>query len=144
MRWLLLVAIVACGPEKRAMFKEKRDRAALGEAVTAYWDAVRWNDVGRAAPFLETPDQRLALGRIVSAPKSRVSDVQVIQVEVGAELPEERLPERREGVALVRVELYDIAGTRVQVETVEQKWVKRGAMWFVDAELSPMDADKPW
>ena len=42
------------------------------------------------------------------------------------------------------LELYDIAGTRLRVETVEQSWVKRGPTWFVDAEKSPVDADRPW
>ncbi|MFZ5479891.1 MAG: hypothetical protein ACOZNI_24215 [Myxococcota bacterium] len=144
MWWFLVLALGACGAEKRATFKEKRDRVALAEAVQAYWDAVRWSDAGRATPFLETPEERLALGRVIASPTARISDVKVVQVEVGAELPEERLPERREGVALVRVEVYDVAGTRLTVETVEQSWVKRGPVWFVDAEKSPVDGGRPW
>lgn len=104
MRFALLALLLAgCSPALRAQLKERRDVRTLGEAAGAYWMAIRWNDPAGAAPFLETPEERLRLGRLVSEPAVRITDVAVVNVVVGAELPEERLPEKREGIALVRL-----------------------------------------
>jgi hypothetical protein len=45
---------------------------------------------------------------------------------------------------LVRVEFYELAGTRVLAETVEQRWKMTSTGWTVDTARSPIDADRPW
>ena len=140
----LLLLVTACSPAARMKMKERQDTKTLGEAANAYWLALRWNDAGGAASFLETADQKLLLGRVFADPQLRLTDVSVVQVVVGEELPEERTPEKREGVVVVRVESYDIRRGKVEVVTVEQHWVRSRQSWLVDAERSPVGTDRPW
>lgn len=141
---LLALLLVGCSPALRAQMKERRDVRTLGASASEYWLAVRWNDPGTAGQYLETADERLRLGRMVAEPAVRLTDVSVVNVVVGDELPEDRLPEKREGVALVRLESYDIRLGKVEVVTVEQHWVRDTLGWKVDAEQSPLGADRPW
>jgi len=140
----LLLLLAACSPAARLKMRERRDSGTLGAAAEAYWLALRWNDVSGAAGYLETPEEKLRLGRLLVDPQVRVTDVSVIQVVVGEELPEARLPETREGTAMVRIEGYDIRRGRVEVVTLEQHWVRGAHTWLVDAERSPIGADRPW
>ncbi|MFN7147616.1 MAG: hypothetical protein ACK4YP_27860 [Myxococcota bacterium] len=140
----LLVLTVGCSPAARLKIRSQRDTRTLATAASDYWLAVRWGDVGTAAAFLESPEERLRLGRLASEPKVRVTDAQVVQVVIGDELPEAREPETREGVAVVRVEGYDVVSGRVDIVTLEQHWVLVGHDWRVDAERSPLGADRPW
>lgn len=140
----LLVLTVGCSPAARLKVRSQRDTRTLAAAANEYWRAVRWGDVGTAAAYLESPDERLRLGRLASEPKVRVTDAQVVQIVLGDALPEARLPESREGIAVVRVEGYDVVSGRVDTVTVEQHWVLVGHGWRVDAERSPLGADRPW
>lgn len=138
-----LVLLSACAGAGRRM-RDQRDRGALTEAVQGYWDAVRWNDAARASTWLADPKDQLALGRLVSEPRYRVSDVVIVQLALGEELPEERLPERREATALVRLEVADAVRYKGETVTVEQHWIKRERAWYVDTARSPLGADRPW
>lgn len=140
----LVLLLTACGPMAGLKMRERRDTNTLGTAASAYWLAVRWNDPAGAAAFLETPDDKLRLGRQLADPRLKLTDVSVVQVVVGDELPDDRLPETREGVAVVRIEGYDVRRGRVDVVTVEQHWVRSTHTWKVDAERSPVGTDRPW
>ncbi|MES2643770.1 MAG: hypothetical protein V4850_30060 [Myxococcota bacterium] len=141
----LVLLMAACSPAVRLKMKERRDTGTLATAVNDYWLSVRWNDPGGAAAFLETPEEKLKLGRLLADPRVRMTDVSVVQVVVGDELEEARLPETREGIVVVRIEAYDVRRGRVDVVTVEQHWVRsQPNTWRVDAEQSPMGADRPW
>ena len=134
----------ACGPAWGLRMRERRDTTVLAAAATDYWTMVRWNDPSRAAAYLATPEEKLRLARLLGDPQVRMTDAIVLQVVVGEELPEERLPTRREGVAAVRIEGYDIRKGRLTVETLEQHWVKGDHGWQIDASASPLGADRPW
>lgn len=145
MPWMIALALLSCTAEKRSQFKEKQDQMGLGTAATAYWDAVRWNNISGATGYIETPEQRLALGKQLSEPLVRITETTVLQVEVGDELDAARLPERREGIARIRVEAFDVRSRKVEVVTVEQHWVKKKPnSWFVDGEQSPVGTQRPW
>lgn len=141
----LLLLLTACSPAVRLRMKERADTRTLASAANDYWLAVRWNDPGGAASFLETPEEKLKLGRLVGDPQVRMTDVSVMQVVVGPELDDARLPETREGVAMVRIEGYDVRRGRVDVVMLEQHWVcSKPNTWRVDSERSPVGADRPW
>ncbi|MDP2305210.1 MAG: hypothetical protein Q8P18_04205 [Pseudomonadota bacterium] len=141
----LFLLFTACSPAVRLKMKERQDTGTLAAAVNDYWLKVRWNDPGGAAAFLETPEEKLKLGRLLSDPQIRMTDVSVVQVVVGDELEEARLPETREGVVVVRIEGYDVRRGRLDVVTLEQHWVRsKPASWKVDADQSPLGADRPW
>jgi hypothetical protein len=140
----LLVLLAACGPTARMKMRAQRDTRTLGTAAQDYWMALRWGDIPGASSFLETPEQRLQLGKLLADPQVRLTDASLVHVVLGAELPEDRAPETREGVALVRVEAYDVRSGRVDARTLEQHWVRVGNKWQVDAEQSPLGVDRPW
>ncbi len=146
---LALAVLPGCNAAHRLEVREGRDKAGLAEASGEYWKGVRWNDVAVASKFLASADDQLALARVLASPVLRISDVKVLQVAVDPELVDPKTrPEptvtRREGVILVRVEWYEVAGTRVVVESVEQRWRMDGTGWTVDTTRSPLDADRPW
>src|SRR3954469_8865037 len=101
MRWSLALFLLSCTRVQITQMHEKRDVANLGLAASAYWDALRWNNIGGATAFIQTPEERLKLGSQLSEPKVRITDADVLQVEVGEELGDDRLPECREGVARI-------------------------------------------
>ncbi len=140
----LLLLCVGCSAATRARLHTQRDTRTLAEAADGYWLALRWGDAATASGFLESPEERLRLGRLLGDPKVRLTDAAVVQVVVGDELPEARLPETREGVAVVRVEGYDVLRGRVEAVTIEQHWVRADRAWKVDAERSPLGDDRPW
>jgi len=141
---LLMAFCVSCSAATRARQHTERDTRSLGEAAGAYWLAVRWGDVNAASAFLETPAQQLQLGRVLQDAQVRVTEVGVLQVVVGEELPDARAPETREGVAVVRIEGYDVRSGRVEVVSLEQHWVRADRVWKVDAERSPVGASRAW
>lgn len=140
----VLLLAAACSPAARLKIEAKRDTRTLAEAADGYWSALRWNDVAAASGYLATPAEQLKLARAVSDPRMRLTEAAVVQVVVGEPLPDDRLPETREGVAVVRVEAYDVVSGRAQILTLEQHWVRSARSWVVDAERWPLAADRPW
>lgn len=122
----------------------KRDTRTLAEASAEYWSALRWNDIGVASRYLETPAEQLKLGSAIGAPRVKLTEAAVAQVVIGDPLPNDRLPETREGTAVVRVEAYDVVSGRAQVLTLQQHWVRADRSWRIDAERSPLADDRPW
>jgi hypothetical protein len=139
-----VLLLVGCPASVRMAMKEKRDSAALATAASDYWTMVRWGEAARASAHLENPAQKLQLARLLGDPHVRITDASVLQVVVGDDLPAEQLPRKREGTAMVRIEAFDIRGGKVEVQTLEQHWVKVDFTWLVDAEKSPLGAERPW
>ena len=63
--WVLLPILMsagvlpACSPDKKAALVQSVELAALNEAASAYWDALRWGNVGDAGRYIADADQRL-------------------------------------------------------------------------------------
>lgn len=145
---LTVTALTACSPATKARLREAKDQASLVEAVTTYWQGVRWNDATKMGTYFVVMDDQLAVTRIASAPKIRVTNTEMLQVVVDQELLDPKSkPEVqeviREGAALVQVEWFG-ADNRVKVEPVEQRWYLDGRGWHVDVRRSPLDSDRPW
>jgi hypothetical protein len=139
-RVLALLLLTSCSAAHRAQMQEKHASSSLSAAAEAYWFAVRWNDPDAAGTFLDTPEARLGLTRLVDAHTLRLSDAQVVRVEVGPEHGD-----RRDGLALVRVEAYAAAGTKLVQDVIEQHWVlTEGHTWMVDTAKSPVTAERLW
>lgn len=142
-------ALPGCSAAHKLEVRESRDKAALGEASGEYWKGVRWGDVALQSKYLSRAEDQLAVAKIAASPVMRISDVRPLQVAVDPELlspPYKGAPAatRREGVVLVHVEWYEIAGTRVVTEAVEQRWRMDASGWTIDTTRSPLDADRPW
>lgn len=142
-------ALPGCSAARKLEARESRDKAALGEASGEYWKGVRWSDVALQSKYLPRAEEQLAVAKIAATPVMRISDVRLLQVAVDPELLSppykgEITATRREGVVLVHVEWYQVAGTRVVTESVEQRWRMDASGWTIDTAKSPIDADRPW
>ncbi len=142
---LLLILAPGCSATHRAIVQDNRARASLADAAEAYWEAVRWNNPQAATTFLDSPEARRGLLTLIDTHTIRLSDAEVRQVDVGPELTDATATHKRQGVALVRVEAYAAAGTRLVQEIIEQHWTQSpSGAWFVDTEKSPVTADRLW
>ena len=140
-----LSLLLACGGARDGRLAAARDHAALVHTADAYWYALRWNDANAAASAWADPRTRVLVTRMVVDPTIKITDYAVLQVEIGVVLPPERAPVDREGIALVRVEAYANAGTKLVTETIQQHWEHwPGVGWLVDQEKSPLGEDRPW
>ena len=145
---LLSLSLAGCSPATRAKLRETQDEASLSEAVTAYWQGVRWNDTAKMSAYLVAADDRLAVARIAATPSIRVTNTEILQAVVDQELVDPKdHPDiqdiRREGAILVQVEWFG-QDNRVKTEPVEQRWFLDGRGWHVDVLRSPLDNDRPW
>jgi hypothetical protein len=61
-----------------------------------------------------------------------MSDVKLLSISSGEELPKEEAPRTREGSVWVQIERVDSLRSRVSTVQVEQKWVKEYGSWKVD------------
>lgn len=113
-----------------------QDRATLSDSASQYWTYVRWGDLGHAAEYLATAEQRTAVANFVTNPPYRITDVQVISAEVGSLLPKELRPRSREGTILVHIERYEDRKGKVEASTVEQFWAKEAGHWKVDSKVA--------
>lgn len=141
---LLLPALLGCSRAALDTRQANRDRAALADVVSVYWDAVRWGDGPRAAGCLTTPDAQLALVRVLATPRYRLNAVSVMQVVVGATHTAADGGEERDGTAIVRVEAIEEARARLVTETVEQHWLKTGSGWHLDETKLTLADGRPW
>jgi hypothetical protein len=142
---LLAASILACSAEMRALHRQTKARTELAEVAGDYWTAVRWGEASKLGAFYAASEDQLAVTRVAGNTPFKVSDASIVQVVVGAELPKEREPDTREGVALVRIEAYDIRRNRLEVSEVEQHWLYREPRgWIVDVAKSPVGAETAW
>ena len=120
---------------------EARQARSLSDAATLYWEGVRWNDAGKASPFLIDLEARVRLTQILDDAKARLTGATVIQVALGVE-PKGDAP--RPALVLVRLELIDVARNRYETLDYAQHWEEVGYSWLIDSELSPLGTDRPW
>ena len=145
LRLLPLFVLAGCSAAHRATAQTRHAQSTLADAAEAYWNAVRWNNPQAATTFLDSPEARSGLVRLIDDHTVRLSDAEVRQVDVGPEILTPGAAHKREGIALVRVEAYASAGTRLIQETIEQHWAQSPAgAWFVDTQKSPVTAERLW
>jgi hypothetical protein len=140
---MVFLSLLGCAALQSQILDEQESRM-FATAAGEYWRAVRWNDPAGAAKYLEDPADRLKLGRAMTDGRYRLTDAEVVQVVLGDPLPRTARPNTRDGTVIVKLETVDQRMNRVEVQTVEQHWAKSALGWHVDAERSPLGADRPW
>lgn len=141
MRAIALVSVLSlaagCSAEKKLLRETQNSERSLMQSATVYWEAMRWNDFGTAAGFLEDQEQRLVWMADVgtSGGEFRYQSATVLRVEVGtaSETPDER-GAIRDGTAAVQVVGYRLPKQLLEQRVELQRWyqVDSGA-WFIEA-----------
>ncbi len=140
MRAIVLVSVLSfvagCSAEKKLVRATQSAEGALMESATVYWDAMRWNDFGTAAGFLQDQETRLNWMTDVgtSGGDFRYQSATVLRVEVGtaSETPDER-GAVRDGTAAVQIAGYRLPKQLLEQRVELQHWYEvEGGGWFLD------------
>ena len=142
--WVLLPILMsagvlpACSPDKKAALVQSVELAALNEAASAYWDALRWGNVGDAGRYIADADQRLGfLKTHAEGLGFRITEKTVLEVDVSPALPEPlENGILRQGRVIVRIEGYTVPDSRLESKVLAQKWDRLATGWYLDVERS--------
>ena len=138
---LVLMGSALAGGFGNSHGSEARQAKTLGDAASDYWEGVRWNDSNKAGKYLPEMTTRLSLTQMLAEPGVHLTDATVIQVELGT-TPKDKGP--RPAVAMIRLEIIDVAKNRYDTLTYVQHWRAAGSGWQVDEAQSPLGTDRPW
>lgn len=138
---LVLMGSALAGGFGNGHGSEARQAKTLGDAASDYWEGVRWNDSNKAGKYLPEITTRLSLTQMLAEPGVHLTDATVIQVELGT-TPKDKGP--RPAVAMIRLEIIDVAKNRYDTLTYVQHWQAAGSGWQVDEAQSPLGTDRPW
>ena len=138
---LVLMGSALAGGFGNSHGSEARQAKTLGDAASDYWEGVRWNDSNKAGKYLPEMTTRLSLTQMLAEPGVHLTDATVIQVELGT-TPKDKGP--RPAVAMIRLEIVDVAKNRYDTLTYVQHWQAAGSGWQVDEAQSPLGTDRPW
>ncbi|MCB9793122.1 MAG: hypothetical protein H6741_10385 [Alphaproteobacteria bacterium] len=133
----LLLLTPACDATKREARLEtravRRESRQLSEIAELYWRALRWQDIGVVAGFIEDGDRRLRWMNEAAQELGayRYRSVEVMRVEIGPALEADPEGHLREARVLVQVQGYRVDEQVIRQELLVQEWYRSGAGWFV-------------
>lgn len=141
MKLLLLLALAACTPHRQQVREDRQESRVvrwesirLSDSADIYWRAMRWEDEGRVAAFIEDPDARTAW--IADAPtvrtQTRFRSAEVILVDVGPAPDPANPADQREGFVTVQVEIYSDGDPVLRTSTRLQRWYRGVDGWYVE------------
>ncbi len=149
MRAIALVSVLAlsagCAGDRKQLRQTDRAERVLGESASAYWDAVRWNDFGTAAAFIEDQQERLVwMTTQGSGADYRYQSATVLRVEVGSRHDPDGDGVVREGTAAIQITGYRLPKQLLEQRVDLQRWyeVDSGA-WFLSDEAPPPPPTTP-
>lgn len=130
----LALALMACGPEKKALRETHREEATLTERADNCWSALRWGDTAAAAACVNEADDRVAYERWVARQLSErpITEVTVVRVVVGEALDPPQNGRVREATVYVKTESYGARDQVLHAEGVTQRWYKDEHDWYVE------------
>lgn len=134
---MLLLLLPACSAARREARQESRavrfETRRLSESADLYWRALRWEDIGVAASFIEDPDYRLQW--MADHPTARggyrFRSAEVSRVEVGPALEDDPDGHTREARVIVQAQGYRADEQVIRGELLVQEWYRSGTGWFV-------------
>ena len=128
----------ACGADKRAAMKQNTEFVALTEAASAYWDALRWNNIGEAGRFIADAEERLEfLKSHGDGAGVRISEKSLLEVDVSdlLDAPDED-GATRYGRVVIQVKGYTAVESKLESHVIAQRWHRLEKGWFLDAGQS--------
>lgn len=140
----LLVLDVACSKAAFQTLRDRREKTMLAASASDYWLAMQWGDYAKASAFHPDKDARTSLTRQLADGVWRVSDADLLSIEIDP-MPEAPAPDWvRGGSVLVRLEVIDTTHNKVLSETIEQSWERGRLGWVIDDTKSAPADDHPW
>ncbi|MCB9763965.1 MAG: hypothetical protein H6739_29615 [Alphaproteobacteria bacterium] len=139
---LLILALLApgCSAERQALRAERQEARTirmearrLSEAADLYWRALRWEDLGTVAGFLENPDHRVQWMADDPTVRGgyRYRSAQVMRVDVAPLNPDDPAA-RREATVMVRIEGYQVNEQVIRQQLLTQTWYRTRSGWWVE------------
>lgn len=143
---MVSLGLLSCSATHRAEARTARAKLTLAEAVQTYWEAIRWGEAAEATVAWQGAEARLRLAEMLADPHVRLTDTQVLALEIEVDRPDPENPKRslHRGVVIVRLEGFEEAEQRGITSSVRQTWIELPTGWFIDAEASPLGDDRPW
>ena len=117
--------VLSCALDKNALRQESEEKRLLQESAEQHWSGVRWSIPEKATAFYEDPLERARKKHNFELPVKRVTDVQILHVEL---LPVEQ--GWRDGVVYVRIEGITSNNSLKTVEH-EQVWYRNEQGWWI-------------
>ena len=130
----MLVLLLACAATNPAIKDDQTQSGELSQAAGQYWRAVRWGDAVRAKSFIEGAEVKLAFDEWLNAEGKdrKITDITVLHVRLDPESSSEPTGRHvREATVTIRTEGYSVSDLVVREETIEQRWYRTEAAWFV-------------
>jgi len=116
---------LSCALDKNALRQESEEKRLLQESAQQHWSGVRWSIPERSAAFYEDPLESARKKHNIELPMQRVTDVQILHVEL--------LPVKngwRDGIVYVRVEGINSSNALQTIEH-EQLWYRNEKGWWI-------------
>lgn len=129
--WFLAASLVACTGDTNALRQETKAITQLAETASAYWDAVRWGDLGAAAGFYESQETRLEWMSGSGAQDYRYRSAKVIRAEVSELRAPDDAGRIRDGWVYVQIQGYAMPEQILEQRLDTQTWYQTEAGWFV-------------
>jgi hypothetical protein len=130
---ILPLALCACAPLHSPRSNTAHDLAALATSGELFWRSLRWSDLDTAAALLQEPEPRLAfLERWTAAPPVRITDYEIVHVELGSEDAA-----RLDGQVVVKVERIPAGTAVVGIDMIHQTWYREADHWYLDPGSLP-------
>ena len=135
---LLSSSMLGCSPDKKAALSQSVELMSLNDSASAYWDALRWGNIGDAGRYISDADERLQFLKTYSEGMGfRITDKTVLEVDVSDAFPEPREDGAlRQGRVVIRIEGYTIPDSKLESKVLSQKWDRLDTGWFLDLKNS--------
>ena len=146
---LLLVLLLpalgasACIGPRQSVKDDSMYQQHLAKSAQLYWDGVRWGDHERATTFIQDSGLQVRFRYWLEDEREeyRISDVDLMQIELGPELDIPVNGHERTAKVHLRVEGYTFPAQVVKKENVTQTWYRTPTGWFVEWD-PPEDDDE--
>ena len=128
---MLLMLLIACATtreERQQAREDTRQMEELTAAAELYWKALRWEDLGTCAGFLQDATYRTEwLVGPATQTDVRYRATQVLRVDLGDAEEEPRL-----GTVIVNVQSYAQRTQVLETSVVSQQWYFDDSAWWVE------------
>ena len=123
-----------CAGAKKLVKDDAMEKETLRKAATIYWEGVRWGDADRSSAFIQDSDLRVAFSYWLEDEQEerRISDVAIMQIEMGPEIDPPREGREREATVHLRIEGYELPAQIVDKRQEEQLWYRTQTGWYAE------------
>ena len=130
MLFMLLVACATTKAERQQARQDQRELQGLSSSAELYWRAMRWNDLAKAAGFLQDPVYRTEWLTTTALDSTwRYRNATVLRADLGPAVEE---GEPRDATVIVSVQGYEAASQLLESAVLTQRWYLDDSAWWVE------------